>query len=96
MLLNQIVFARKNSGGGILLNYKQLNIFYKTHIYAIYNSAKRIDKRQKIGRGTAVKFLNPHSKPHNKIYCHNLPLIHQIDIPVQVGCKQQPQEIWHK
>lgn len=47
MLLNQIVFARKNSGGGILLNHKHLNIFYKTHIYAIYNSAKRIDKRQK-------------------------------------------------
>ena len=47
MLLNQIVFARKNSGGGILLNYKQLNIFYKTHIYAPYNSAKKIDKRQK-------------------------------------------------
>ena len=47
MLLNQIVFARKNSGGGILLNYKQLNILYKTHIYALYNRAKKIDKRQK-------------------------------------------------
>ena len=51
---------------------------------------KGLTNDKKIGRGTIVKFLNPHSKMHNKIYCHNLPLIHQIDIPVQVGCKQQP------
>ena len=31
----------------MLLIHKYLNIFYKTHIYALYNSAKKIDKRQK-------------------------------------------------